>query len=378
MCFEDLPHNLRNELQWTLQDWPWTIGRETSLPVRFRVKEMCKSAIAGPFAKLRGQRPLLNVRFLRYGPRARAVAGRVSVPQRVTSGTSGLKSAQRRALVELEAAPGASLTRSEYERLTGVGRSQAAYDLAELVSAGLLVRIGGGRSTRYVLMHEPATQRRWTPDRIRGELDTFCAGRSAWPTATEFKAAGHGDLYVAASRYGGVVYWARELGLERADRSRGFPASARPPLRSRITWAFGGALGALVVAGAAGASVLAMHDFGAGGNASARRSAHSQSAGRVVDRPFPSRRSASTGSVSAPVPSRARHHVGRQTTRPAPRVRLTAPAGTTHVSSSLYTASARTAPAVRKTYASAAAHGGGPAPLPAPIGASAPSPLRAP
>ena len=184
------------------------------------------------------------------------------MPQRATSGKPELKSAQRRALVALESEPGAFLTRTEYERLTGAGRSQAAYDLSELVSAGLLVRVGGGRSTRYVLAHEPASKRHWTPDRIRRELAAFCADRGAWPTANEFKAAGRGDLYVAASRYGGVAHWADELGLARGDRSHAAARPARAPLRSRLAWGFAGARTAGSLAAAALAGVVAIHQFG--------------------------------------------------------------------------------------------------------------------
>src|SRR5207247_1237315 len=92
----------------------------------------------------------------------------------------------------------AELTRGAYQQICGVSRSQAAYDLAELVEAGVLERIGGGRSTRYVLVREPNSSRRhWTSDRIRSELVHFCAGRPAWPSAREFKSAGRTDLYVA-------------------------------------------------------------------------------------------------------------------------------------------------------------------------------------
>src|ERR671935_3163040 len=124
-----------------------------------------------------------------------------------------LKPAQQRALALLRDRRATALTRGGYEALCGVSRSQAAYDLAELVDAGLLERVGGGRTTRYVLVREPSsTRRHWTSERIRAELAHFCAGRSTWPSAREFKSAGRGDLYVAASRYGGVAFWAAELG----------------------------------------------------------------------------------------------------------------------------------------------------------------------
>jgi len=282
------------------------------------------------------------------------------VPQRVTSGLSELKLAQRRALVALESDPGASLTRSDYERLTAVGRSQAAQDLSELVSAGRLVRIGGGRSTRYALPYEPATQRRWTPDRIRRELDAFCADRTAWPTASEFKTAGRGDLYVAASRYGGVAHWANELGLQRFDRTR-TAAPTRAPVRSRLAWGFAGALVALVVSAGAAGAVVMTHVFGSSGKTGAESSARLLSAPEWLQ---PLR--GVSASVAEPP---ARKRVARPTTITAPRVQRTP---------SLQTVSMHTAGGTRKTLTAVASHDGGPAPLPAPTAASAPSPLGAP
>ena len=52
----------------------------------------------------------------------------------------------------------------------------------------------------------------WTSERIRTELSAFCDELGGWPRASEFKEAGRGDLYLAASRYGGIDHWADELG----------------------------------------------------------------------------------------------------------------------------------------------------------------------
>jgi hypothetical protein len=159
-----------------------------------------------------------------------------------------LKPAQKRALDALVDGTYGELTRGAYERLTGMSRSQAAYDLADLVEAGVFERIGSGRATRYRLPGRnggPAA-RRWTDELIRDELERFCAGRSDWPTASEFKAAGHWDLYVAASRYGGVKFWISELGFPRthaAPRSRRF--------RSVSLATVGAVAGAVTVAGVA-------------------------------------------------------------------------------------------------------------------------------
>ena len=218
----------------------------------------------------------------------------------------------------LESEPGASLTRGEYERLTGAGRSQAAYDLSELVSAGLFVRVGGGRSTRYVLAHEPASQRRWTPDRIRRELRMFCSDRSAWPTASEFKTAGRGDLYVAASRYGGVAHWANELGLERIDRARGVATASRVPLRSRLAWGLAGALASGALAAAALTAVVATHHFGPGAKTGARASIGTQPPRRIVH--GSSRRPhAASNPAAEPRAPRVRRHATRPSTRSTSR-----------------------------------------------------------
>jgi hypothetical protein len=309
---------------------------------------------------------------VRYGALTPADAGRVVVPRRVTSGMSELKPAQRRALLALESERGIFLTRSDYERITGVGRSQAAYDLSELVSAGRLVRIGGGRSTRYVLAHEPTSRRHWTPDRIRRELEAFCRDRSAWPTAAEFKTARRGDLYVAASRYGGVAHWASELGLHRFD----YPNAARStpaPLRSRLAWGFAGALAAGILASMAVAAVVVTKHFGSSGNIGADSAAKLQPALRIAYVP---RRTKSTRAAARPTRPPRRTHAARSTAEASSRARSTPTQQMSLVSESLQTVSTRTASS--ETPAATALRGTGPAPLPAPTKASAPSALRAP
>jgi hypothetical protein len=66
-------------------------------------------------------------------------------------GRLALKPAQETALAALERGTLSDLTRAAYEETTGVSRSQAASDLAELVRLGLLERVGAGRATRYRL-----------------------------------------------------------------------------------------------------------------------------------------------------------------------------------------------------------------------------------
>jgi DNA-binding transcriptional ArsR family regulator len=78
-----------------------------------------------------------------------------------------MKAGQRRALLALASEPGGVLTRAVYERLNGVGRSQAASELSELVSAGLLVRVGRGRSVRYELAPDTGADPAEVPPRRR-------------------------------------------------------------------------------------------------------------------------------------------------------------------------------------------------------------------
>jgi Domain of unknown function (DUF4115)/MarR family len=163
-----------------------------------------------------------------------------------------LKPSQRLALDNLARADAPDLTRARYEELTGVSRSQAAYDLAELVEAGLLVRVGGGRATRYRLAQGgDSGRRRWTDERIRTELASFCANRTTWPSAAEFKAAGRSDLYVAASRYGGIRFWAAELGFPRAEPRRAarplFPRRAALAVAAVLAFALGAGVAALAL-----------------------------------------------------------------------------------------------------------------------------------
>jgi Domain of unknown function (DUF4115) len=163
-----------------------------------------------------------------------------------------LKPAQERVLASLAGEGVSEFTRADYERIAHVSRSQAAYDLADLVKAGIVQRLGSGRATRYRVERAAAGRRRkWTPDRIRAELAEFSAELGRWPRAAEFKEADRVDLYVAASRYGGIDHWMSELGF--SEPPQALPAQppstprARKP-RARKPWAFG--LAAAVTAAA--------------------------------------------------------------------------------------------------------------------------------
>jgi hypothetical protein len=148
-------------------------------------------------------------------------------------GRLALKPAQEAALAALERGTLSDLTRAAYEEITGVSRSQAAYDLADLVTLGLLERVGAGRATRYRLGRGAGGRpRKWTDERIHAELEAFCAEIGRWPRAVEFRDAGHGDLYLAASRYGGIDHWAAELGLR--DAANGNPAPARRAVAAAV------------------------------------------------------------------------------------------------------------------------------------------------
>jgi hypothetical protein len=74
-------------------------------------------------------------------------------------------------------------------------------------------------ATRLGVKRRPAfagqRPRIWTDERIREDLEKFCAGRHVWPTEREFIAAGRQALYQAASRRGGIPSWATALGLPR-------------------------------------------------------------------------------------------------------------------------------------------------------------------
>jgi DNA-binding transcriptional ArsR family regulator len=244
-----------------------------------------------------------------------------------------LTAAQRRALLVLASERGASLTRTEYARLIGVARSQASCDLSELVSAGLVVRVGRGRSTRYELAHEPAAQQVWTPGRTRRELE------------------------------------ANELGL--SDRA----ANASRGRRGRLVWALVGVAALAGLAAAArGLPLVATHGFGSAIRAITGAAAPVEPPSPRERRPAPAVAAPHTG-VRAPKSER----ITRPAAKPAPPVQQADAQQTTHVSNVVQTVPVHTAPAPSETSSAAAtAPESGPAPLPAPAGPSPPSPLKAP
>ena len=311
-----------------------------------------------------------EVRFGLLGNRAR---GRV-VPQRI-SARIALKPAQRKALAWLSENGASELTRDAYERLTGMSRSQAAYDLADLVTAGLLERVGGGRSTRYRVVERAApnpTQRRWTSERIRHELERFCAGWKTWPTAREFKRAGRTDLYVATSRYGGIEFWATELGLARG-RSVSVPGTPLAGIR-RWSWAASGAAAGALVVGAA----VAILQPRASGRSDVRANPVTIVERRVAPGTHASSRVRAPRRRNEPAPAIA---TARRPRRP-PRASETPSATRTTPVASLHRvpqASSRSEPISRVVTKSANPPPAAPIPLPAPSGStSPPAPLPSP
>jgi hypothetical protein len=298
------------------------------------------------------------------------------MPQRASKGRIELKPTQERVLAALAENGSGRLTRGRYEDIAGVSRSQAAYDLAELVEAGILERVGGGRATTYRLVRRsrPSGQRHWTNERIHAALEDFCAGRKTWPSASEFKADGHSDLYVAASRYGGIGYWATELGFDQPSRATTHEPAVRS-WRPRLGWAAGGAALAATVFAVAGAAVYALRD------SPAREAAAPQAlrASGASQHKAPARAAANTVA-----PAKQKHTRARQTRRSptTPRVQTSTPTYRTElavqrVSVSPSTRSASSTPRQESTSSSTPS---GPAPLapPAGGGSGGPEPLPPP
>lgn len=299
--------------------------------------------------------------------------GEGAVPQQRSTDHFELKPAQQRVLGVLKSEGTSRLTRARYEELSGVGRSQAAYDLAELVEKGILERHGSGRATRYRIVHlsTPSGQggrRRWTQERIRAALEEFCAGRDAWPSATEFKLTGHFDLYVAASRYGGIRFWASELGLTREPQPA--PRMGRPwrrTFRPRLQWVPAAAVAALALALAGAGHIRLSHS------------------GAVVEAAPPRLLDASLKPPAVQQPTRhvqtARHV--KRATRPARTTPAQHPTSTELASLQSH-ASSSSAPAQTTTHASTTnstpppTSSSNPAPLPAPSGGNARRPLPPP
>jgi DNA-binding transcriptional ArsR family regulator len=302
------------------------------------------------------------------------------MPQRASKGRIELKPTQERVLAALAEEGSVRLTRGRYEEIAGVSRSQAAYDLAELVDAGILERVGGGRATTYRLVRRdrPPGQRHWTNERIHAALEDFCAGRKTWPSASEFKAHGRSDLYVAASRYGGIGAWAIQLGFPQPSRA----TPPQPLLRSwrpRLRWAGGGAAFAAALFAAAGAAVYLergapAHDAAAPKRAlnpaSARQSAPARSEANV--------RSRKVAPKTAPA-RQVRQHARASSPSAGSRSATYSGQAELAVATSTPTHSSVSTPRQEAAQPTTGTGSAGPAPLPPPSGAgSPPAPLPPP
>lgn len=133
-----------------------------------------------------------------------------------------LTASQERALASLRLSGRREFTRRDYEHAANVARSAAGQDLKQLVRHGVLVPRGTGPGARYAFAADlgDATARqthgrpaKWTDTKIDRELRAFVTGTGRWPSAEEFRAAGKGPLYAAASRAGGIARWRRVLGM---------------------------------------------------------------------------------------------------------------------------------------------------------------------
>jgi hypothetical protein len=295
--------------------------------------------------------------------------GEGAVPPQRSTDHFELKPAQQRVLGVLKSEGTARLTRARYEELSGVSRSQAAYDLAELVENGILERLGSGRATRYRLVHVKTSgngnRRRWTQERIRAALTEFCAGHDAWPSASDFKRAGRFDLYVAASRYGGIRFWTSELGLTREPRPA--PPAARPwrsTFRPRLQWVPAAAVAALALALAGGGHIR----LSPGGAIFQAAPLHQLDASLKAPTVRPRVRRVKATRQTKPVARRARAtHARHQSTV----------TGSTQLASVQGDAAQSSTP--RTTYSSSTpTSSSNPAPLPAPSGANVRRPLPPP
>jgi Fic family protein len=132
-----------------------------------------------------------------------------------------LSAHQQRALTALRLQGRREFTRRDYQDAAGVARSAANKDLRALAKHGVLLIRGAGPHTRYAFPGAVAARRapgagrpaKWTDAVIETELRAFLADRAEWPSAAEFRAAGRGPLYAAASKAGGIGRWRQIVGI---------------------------------------------------------------------------------------------------------------------------------------------------------------------
>ncbi len=133
-----------------------------------------------------------------------------------------LSAGQERGIATLRIAGRRKFTRRDYEEAAGLGRTAANDDLKELVQHGVIVPRGAGSARRYAFSAAAPTQavgsRRGRPLGGTTRGSNRSSGASFLPAqpgrrVRSFANAGHGDLYAAASRSGGIPRWRRTFGL---------------------------------------------------------------------------------------------------------------------------------------------------------------------
>lgn len=133
-----------------------------------------------------------------------------------------LSPSQQRGVTRLRLQGRREFTRREYEAAAGVARSAAGDDLRSLVAHRILIVRGAGPRTRYLLAGAVAEDapgsragrpRKWSDAVIEAELRAFLAGKSEWPSPSEFRDGGKSSLYAAASKAGGIGRWRQLVGI---------------------------------------------------------------------------------------------------------------------------------------------------------------------
>jgi DNA invertase Pin-like site-specific DNA recombinase len=132
----------------------------------------------------------------------------------------------RRAQADVSARWSHARVRQELERLCAGRERWPSFGEFQAAGAAALyaqVELHGGQRSWASLLRVPfvaCAPEVWSDGRIRAELQDFLEGETSWPTAGEFKSAGHDDLREAARAAGGFRRWADELGVSLATARR--------------------------------------------------------------------------------------------------------------------------------------------------------------
>jgi hypothetical protein len=166
-----------------------------------------------------------------------------------------------------------------------------------------------------------------------------------------------------------------ELRVGGFRRSPTASTATRAPVRRNFPRAAGGILAGVALAALAVTALVATRNLGSNGETSAAGSGKTRSADQMLHGflHFPA---VSTPAAEVHTSPRAPRHVERATAKTNRRAKPRVAHRMTLVSNTVQAASVPTAPATSTT--ATAPHGTGASPLPAPPGASNPSPLKAP